>query len=180
MTTLFITGIDTNIGKSIACGALAKCLLEQNYNVFTQKWIETGCDTISEDLQVHQAVAKKKFNNSNIEKHSPYRFSFPASPHLSAQLEGKKIDDRYLISQTKKLSNECDHLLIEGAGGLCVPISNEVLLIDLIEELKTPIVLVTSGRLGSINHTILSLELCWQRNIICKNFYNVTKNKHCG
>lgn len=165
MTTLFITGIDTDIGKSIACGALTSTLLTQGHHVFTQKWIETGCDNVSEDLLTHQKIAKKVFNTSQKDLHSPYRFSYPASPHLAAELEKISIDCDYLVKQTKQLEAECDHLIIEGAGGLCVPLNQSMLTVDLITQEKIPVVLVTSGRLGSINHTVLSLELCRQREI---------------
>jgi len=165
MTTLFLTGIDTDIGKTIACGALTNTLLASGYKIFTQKWVETGTKSDSQDLLTHQELAKKKFNTSTKELHSPYRFEYPASPHLSAKLEHSEISSDFLIDQTKELETQCDHLIIEGAGGLCVPLNHGTLMIDLIADLSLPIILVTSGRLGSINHTLLSLEACKQREI---------------
>jgi len=169
MTTLFISGIDTDIGKTIACGCLANTLLLKGYKVFTQKWVETGVaeldEKTSQDLAEHQKIAKTKFNTASYDLHAPYLFKLPASPHLAAKLEGQEIDCSYLIEQTQKLESQCEHLLIEGAGGLCVPLNQEMLTIDLVKKLELPIVLVTSGKLGSINHTILSLEYCQQRNL---------------
>ena len=165
MTTLFISGIDTDIGKTVACGALAKTILDQGYKLFTQKWVETGAKDVSLDLLTHESIVSRRFNTHDLNHHSPYRFTFPASPHLSAKLENKEIDIDYIFEQTKRLSKNCEHLLIEGAGGLCVPLNAENVIIDLVAQLELPLLLVTSGRLGSINHTILSLELCWQRNI---------------
>ncbi|MCL4133219.1 UNVERIFIED_CONTAM: hypothetical protein GTU68_051231 [Idotea baltica] len=165
MTTLFITGIDTDIGKSVACGALAHSLLRSGHRLFTQKWVETGTDRASQDLLTHRNIAQQNFNTSNIELHSPYCFKYPASPHLSAAMEESIIDCGYLIKQTRQLETECDHLIIEGAGGLCVPLNQNNLMVDLVAQLKLPILLVTSARLGSINHTILSLEICEQRGI---------------
>ncbi|MCL4130596.1 UNVERIFIED_CONTAM: hypothetical protein GTU68_020298 [Idotea baltica] len=165
MTTLFITGIDTDIGKSVACGALANTLLNLGVDVCTQKWVETGCEQVSQDLITHQAPIQRNLNPHDESLHSPYRFKFAASPHLAAKLENREIDTNYLQEQTQKLRAKSDHLLIEGAGGLCVPFNSNELLVDLVQSMNLPIVLVTSGRLGSINHTLLSLELCSHRNI---------------
>lgn len=165
MTTLFVTGIDTNIGKTVACGVLANSLINLDYQVASQKWVETGCEGDSQDLAHHQKMVSGRFNTSHKDLHSPYRFRYPASPHLAAELEDTSIDSSHLIAQTKQLENENDHLIIEGAGGLCVPLDQTTLVIDLIATLKLPILLVSSGRLGSINHTLLSLQLCWQRGV---------------
>ena len=166
MTTLFISGIDTDIGKSIACGALAKTLIEAGHHVFTQKLIETGCPSgQSADLATHQNIVGKVFNIAKPEQHCPYTFSYPASPHLAAQREGKTIDYEYLCKQMHTLQQQCEHLLIEGAGGLYVPLNQETKIIDFIEENHLPVVLVTSAKLGSINHTLLSLAACQQRSI---------------
>jgi len=166
MTTLFISGIDTDIGKSIACGALANTLLSMGHKVFTQKWVETGVENDqSTDLATHRKLADKDFNTAPAEQHSPYLFKHPASPHLAAALQYHQIDCDYLIKQTQKLQAQCEHLLIEGAGGLCVPLTEDQLIADLLETMNLPVVLVTSGRLGSINHTLLSLAFCKQQNI---------------
>lgn len=165
MTTLFLTGIDTDIGKSIACGALANTLLDSGHKIFTQKWVETGTKSGSQDLVTHQAIAQNNFNTKGNDLHSPYCFKYPASPHLSAKLENSEIDSAFLIKQTQELETQCDHLIIEGAGGLYVPLNQDTLMIDLVAKLNLSILLVTSARLGSINHTLLSLEVCRHRNI---------------
>ena len=184
MTTLFISGIDTDVGKTVACGALANTLLDKGLKVFTQKWVETGVvesnKMVSADLAEHQRIANMQFNTAEYSLHAPYLFKFPASPHLSASLENCEIDSRLLAKQTRKLELQCQHLLIEGAGGLCVPLNDKTLAIDLVEQLKLPIVLVTSSKLGSINHTILSLDYCRQRDldirgIIYNHFPNNSK-----
>jgi len=179
MTILFISGIDTEIGKTVACGALANTLVNKGINVCTQKWVETGCNKESQDLLAHQAMVSSELNQHDVSLHSPYRFKFPASPHLAADLEKQTIDTEYLIKQTQRLSEKCDHLIIEGAGGLCVPLNANELMIDLVEAMNLPMVLVTSGRLGSINHTVLSLELCRQRDIeIRAVVYNQHREKN--
>lgn len=166
MTTLFITGIDTGVGKSYACGALANSLIKYGHHLYTQKLVETGCaQGYSNDLLQHQKMVGFDFNQGQAEQHSPYCFTFTASPHLSAELEGIEINVDYLVKQTKSLSKECEHLLIEGAGGMCVPLNKKYMIIDVLTQQQLPIVMVTSGKLGSINHTILSLELCQSRGV---------------
>jgi len=166
MTMLFITGIDTDIGKSVACGALAKALIKADHHIFTQKLIETGCiNSQSKDLATHQNIVGKAFNTAKPEQHCPYTFTYPASPHLAAQREGRTIDCEYLTQQILALQSQCEHLLVEGAGGLCVPLNQETQIIDFIAKNKLPTVLVTSAKLGSINHTLLSLAACQQRHI---------------
>lgn len=165
MTTLFISGIDTDIGKTYACGALAKSLFAMGFSLYTQKLVETGCDGISKDLLMHEKIVGKKFNKSDVNLHCPYRFLTPVSPHLSAQIDGKVVDTAYLGQQMINLAAQCQHLLVEGAGGLCVPLNDDELLVDFVVNHRLPVVLVTSARLGSINHTLLSLELCRAKNI---------------
>lgn len=166
MSTLFITGIDTDIGKTFACGVLAKTLLLKGFSLYSQKLVETGCEKgISNDLRQHEKIVGSSFNDQADELHCPYRFKTPASPHLAAELDGETIDQKYLAKQMNALAKKTDHLLIEGAGGLFVPLNAQYMLIDFIVEHQLPIVLVTSPRLGSINHTLLNLELCLQKGI---------------
>ena len=166
MTTLFISGIDTDIGKTYACGALAKRLLDLKKTLYTQKLVETGCvDGVSNDLLMHEKIVGNSFNKASLDEHCPYRFTTPASPHLAAEKDGQAIDVQYLKEQMKKLSSQSDHLLVEGAGGLCVPLTSEMMIVDFVQENRLPVVLVTSARLGSINHTLLSLALCRSKNI---------------
>lgn len=166
MTSLFVAGIDTDVGKTQVCGALAKSLMDKGFKVFTQKLVETGCENgISNDLLVHERIVGRPFNLGQPKEHCPYTFTLPASPHLSAELEGVEVNVQTLSEAKMSLEQQCEHLLIEGAGGLCVPLNNELMIIDFIVQHHLPIVLVSSARLGSINHTILSLELCLQRGV---------------
>ncbi|MEG1934490.1 MAG: dethiobiotin synthase, partial [Rikenellaceae bacterium] len=96
---------------------------------------------------------------------APVIFSYPASPHLAAILDHKEIDFSAIENSTKLLSSRYDTLLIEGAGGLYVPLKGEYTTADFIEEKGYPLILATSGKLGSINHTILTLEACRARSI---------------
>jgi dethiobiotin synthetase len=163
---LFITGIDTNAGKSIATGYLYNRFLRSGKSVITQKLIQTGCENISEDIETHRKIANIPFTEDDKTGLTcPYVFTYPCSPHLAAEINKINIDFNYITGCTKELSARYDMVLLEGAGGLMVPLTREVLTIDYIKEQRYPVVLVTSGKLGSLNHTLLSLEALKNRGM---------------
>ena len=149
---LFVTGIGTDVGKTIASAILTEALQADYW-----KPIQAG------DLD-HSDSSKIKFQISNSKTQileNSYKLNTPASPHYAAQLDGITID----LNQIKepKTSN---HLVIEGAGGLLVPLNNTDCIIDLIQN-DYEVILVSRHYLGSINHTLLSLEVLKNRNIPC-------------
>lgn len=171
--TLFITGIDTNVGKTYATGFLAIKLNELNYKTITQKFIQTGCNNFSEDIEMHRQITNMEYNQDDKENLTcPIILSYPASPHLAAEIDNITIDLNLVTEATKKLNQKYDIVILEGAGGLMVPITQDnnyplggYLTIDYVKDNNLPIVLVTSGKLGSINHTLLSIEACRSRGI---------------
>ena len=162
----FVSGIDTNIGKTYATGYLAKLWSKQGQRVITQKLIQTGNVDISEDIVKHREIMDCDWFQEDHEKLTmPAIFSYPASPHLATHLDGQHLDFAKIEAATKVLAQRFDVVLLEGAGGLMVPLTTDVLTIDYIEKYQFPVILVTSGRLGSINHTLLSLEALKQRGL---------------
>lgn len=156
----FITGIDTDIGKTYATGYLAKCLQALNRRVITQKLVQTGGSGLSADIAVHRqimAMPLQAVDDAGLTM--PVRLSYPASPHLAAKIDNVEIDLQYIAHCTQALSEQYELVLIEGAGGICVPLLDNVLIVDYIKRHNYPVLLVTSGRLGSINHTLLSLKI---------------------
>ena len=95
----------------------------------------------------------------------PEIFTYPASPHLASRIDGRPIDFAKIEAAGQRLAQRFDAVLVEGAGGLMVPLTDEMLTIDYIARKDLPLILVTSGRLGSINHTLLSLEAIKNRGI---------------
>ena len=95
----------------------------------------------------------------------PEIFTYPASPHLATKIDGREIDFHKIENSTEQLAEKYEIVLLEGAGGLMVPLTTDLLTIDYVAEKKYPVILVTSGRLGSINHTILSLEAIKSRSL---------------
>lgn len=162
----FITGIDTNIGKTYATGHLARYLLQQGRQVITQKLIETGSQGMAQDIQKHrQLMGIDHLPDDDNKLTMPIQLSYPASPHLASKLDNRPIDVHTLTGSTNALKNRYDIVLIEGAGGLCVPLNDDLLLIDYVKQQQYPTILVTSGRLGSINHTLLSLQALSMRHM---------------
>ena len=162
----FVSGIDTCIGKTYTTGYLAKLWFEQGQNVITQKLIQTGNDDVSEDIEKHREIMGRGwFAEDESKLTMPEIFSYPASPHLATQIDGRDIDFEKIENATQQLADKFDVVLLEGAGGLMVPLTTELLTIDYLVEKKYPIILVSSGRLGSINHTLLSLDVIQQRGL---------------
>ncbi|MDD2961348.1 MAG: dethiobiotin synthase [Muribaculaceae bacterium] len=154
---IFITGIGTNVGKSYATGWLANKLNQDN-DTITLKMIQTGNVGFSEDIEIHRAIMG--LNNLEIDKDlttAPIIMSYPASPHLAAKLDNVNIDLTAIDKSIEILDKTYNKILIEGAGGLMVPIFNDYTTLDYIKDKHYPVCLVTNGTLGSINHTLLSL-----------------------
>lgn len=166
---LFISGIDTNVGKTIATGAIAKALAKAGKKVITQKMIQTGCEKVSEDIEAHRQIQEIPFTDEDRQGLTcPYIFSYPCSPHMAAAKDGRNIDLDTITRATRQLREKYEYVLLEGAGGLMVPNDLESLAIDYVKEQGYPLILVTSGKLGSINHTLLSLYACERYGIEVK------------
>ncbi|MCT4614821.1 MAG: dethiobiotin synthase [Marinifilaceae bacterium] len=163
---IFISAIDTDAGKTMITGLIARYLKNKDKSVITQKFAQTGCQDISEDIIEHRNIMGSPLNEFDKNKTTcPYVFDLPASPHLSAKLQDQKIDVDLIRKSSEKLLENYDYLLLEGVGGLHVPIYETYSLLDFLEEEKLPLVLVSSPKLGSINHTLMSLEIIKNRNI---------------
>ena len=166
MAVYFISGIDTDAGKSIVTGVKARTLLQKGVHVITQKFIQTGCVGISEDILKHREIMGIPPQEVDRDGTTcPYVMTYPSSPHLAAEIDRVEIDVERIHRSTEKLAAAYDVVLLEGAGGLYVPVSRQYLTIDYIQEYKHPLILVSSSKLGSINHTLMSLELCRLRGI---------------
>ena len=162
----FVSGIDTDIGKTVATGMLAKQLLQQGKSVITQKPVQTGCQDIAEDIAVHRKIMGIPMQEADKQRLTmPEIFSYPASPHLAARLDGRDLDLEKIRAATQQLAAQYEIVLVEGAGGLMVPLTENLLTIDYIQQQAYPVILVTSGRLGSINHTLLSFSVLKQYGI---------------
>lgn len=163
---IFVSGIHTDAGKSYATGWLASQLIKEGRSVITQKFVQTGNCGLSEDIDVHRSIMGLPLLERDLDHTTaPVIFSYPCSPQLAAEIDGREIDLDIIDRSTSILASEFDVVLIEGAGGLMVPLTDDFFTIDYISSRNLPLILVTNGSLGSINHTILSLEAVKARGI---------------
>ena len=147
---LFITGIGTDVGKTVASAMVVEAL-----NADYWKPIQAGDLDNSDTLKVQKFVTNSKSQYYD----NAYKFKTPASPHYAAQLDNVEIHLEKIIEPKTE-----NHLVIEGAGGVLVPLSNENYVLDLIQS-DYKVILVSRHYLGSINHTLLTLEALKNRNI---------------
>ncbi len=176
----FVSGIDTDAGKTVAVGLMARYLMKQGVRVITAKLVQTGNDGFSEDLLKHRAMmGVGPFEEDKEGLTAPQIFKFPSSPHLAAKLENRVVDVDKIRSSMRLLAERYDVVLVEGAGGVAVPLTEQLLTIDLVAQEKWPMILVTSGKLGSLNHTFLSLEAASTRHVpIAGIVYNYCASAH--
>jgi dethiobiotin synthetase len=156
---LFITATNTNIGKTHTTLRLIEAFGATGLSVGAYKPIETGVDNIPLDasllLKACQKV-NKNFKNLTPEDITAYTFPLPAAPFCADTKKEIKLDR--ILEKYRELSQLCDILLVEGAGGLMVPVTTELMMIDLAKQLNAKVLLVTPSRLGCINDTLLSME----------------------
>ena len=178
----FVSGIDTDAGKSYATGIIARQLLDEGKRAITQKLIQTGNIGHSEDIDLHRKLMGIDYTEEDKAGLTmPEIFSYPASPHLASRLDNRPIDFEKIDDATEQLSELYDVVLLEGAGGLMVPLTEELLTIDYLAAKGYPLIFITSGKLGSINHTLLSLEAIRSRGIqldtVAYNLYPSVEDK---
>lgn len=164
--SFFITGIDTDAGKTYCTAWLARLLAKKGKNVITQKFIQTGNTGHSEDIDAHRALTGTGvLPEDRLGLTAPVIFSFPASAQLAARIDNREIDLSVIDNARHELEKRYDIVLVEGAGGMMVPITDEFFAIDYAASRELPVWLVTNSRLGSINHTVLSLEVLKTRKL---------------
>ncbi|MDE6161655.1 MAG: dethiobiotin synthase [Muribaculaceae bacterium] len=163
---IFVSGIDTDAGKTYATAWLVQHLAAQGVRTITQKFIQTGCEGCSEDIEAHRRLCGIGLLPEDLDgTTAPIIFTYPASAQLAARIDGREIDLTLADAATARLRSLYDCVLVEGAGGLMVPVTDDFMAIDYVATRRLPVVLVTNGRLGSINHTVLSLEAIAARGI---------------
>lgn len=167
MKAVFVTGTDTGVGKTLVAGLLARYLREHGCRAITQKWVQTGIRDDPSDIATHLSLmgAEPEAIQEYEEDVTPYAFDLAASPHLAAAHENTRIDPRRIIASFRKLSEAFDAVVVEGAGGIMVPLNDKTLLVDVVTALALPVVVVAANKLGAINHTLLTVEALQTRNI---------------
>lgn len=154
---IFITATDTGVGKSVFTSILASYYLNLGNEVTISKPIQTGEE---KDTDLLADLTGRKISIFNT-----YTFKLPAAPSVAANFENKEIHKEKIVSDIKKLEKEFDIVLVEGIGGIAVPITANYLVSDLVKDLNYPLVVVCRPTLGTINHTVLTLEYAKQKGL---------------
>lgn len=153
---MFVTGTSTEVGKTVVAAVIARTLAAEGKRVAVFKPAVTGLE--EEGETDHALLRRASGSNQSDEEIAPYRYGPPASPHLAAALAGEEIDPNRLRQAAHEAAARADAIVCEGVGGLLVPLSPRYLVRDLAADLGYPLVVVASPGLGTINHTLLTLE----------------------
>jgi len=157
---IFITGTDTGVGKTMVAGGLAALLIENGIDVGVMKPVESGCRRENGILIPEDAIFLKEMSGSGDELQliNPYPLEHPLAPAMAAELEGVEIRLEVIREAYLTLTSRHELVLVEGAGGMLVPLTFHFFMADLARELgRLPLLLVTRAQLGTINHTLLTL-----------------------
>ncbi len=168
MKGIFITGTDTGVGKTFISCVIVRSLKKKGINVGVMKPVETGCKRKGDSLFPEDGILLKNASNvkDSIDLIVPYRFRYHLSPFMAAYLENRRISIDKIKNIYFKIFKKYDLILVEGAGGLMVPVTKDFTYLDLIKDLKLSVIIVASNRLGVINHVFLNVLLLRYNNTI--------------
>lgn len=159
--SFFVSGTGTNVGKTIFCSILAQ-KLGSNY------WKPIQCGKNADGKTDSEIVDHLTSKNVKIQKNT-YYFKHPLSPNIAAKKNKSEINVKNILKLKKEYTKK-EGVIVEGAGGLMVPINNSFLMVDLIKLMSMPLILIASTKLGTINHTLLSINLIKQMKL---NFHGI-------
>lgn len=170
MSNIFISGTDTGVGKTLISSGLVRLARKRGINCVGIKPVETGCpikDGMLEpiDGRILWEAGDRSFS---LDECAPYRFAMPASPFRAAAMEDSNLRVSDIVEHVLAVSEDATMTVVEGAGGLMAPVEDHKMMIDIIEQLRFPTILVARMALGTINHTVLSVEALQKRKIPIK------------
>ena len=162
---LFITGTDTGVGKTRVTAILALALRQRGLRVGVMKPAETGCPVENNQMQPQDSLFLRHISGCTAPQElvTPYTFLEPVAPIVAAEHEGREIEIDHIGACYEKLAAEHDVVLVEGAGGLLVPLTEQLTFLDLASRLDLPILVVARNILGTLNHTALTVTVAAQR-----------------
>lgn len=176
MKSYFITGTDTGVGKTMITAALAACMRKMNIDVGVMKPVATGALTKtgfkSDDVSVLHRASKVTDAESEI---NPIFMPLPASPYDASKALGMKFDKKIIFEQFEKLKNRHQMMIVEGIGGMLTPLTRDYFVADMIKEMNLEAIIVTRSTLGTLNHTMMTVNTCRSydipvRGIIINNY----------
>ncbi|WP_319582961.1 adenosylmethionine--8-amino-7-oxononanoate transaminase [uncultured Pseudodesulfovibrio sp.] len=163
MNGYFITGTDTDVGKTLTTAALLRALLDAGHRAVALKPVQTGCPEEDGRLVAEDPVVYARFTEPYFPDGYPEaccRKYVPAcSPHLAADMAGETLDPAHIAARLETLAHGYDTVLVEGAGGAAVPLGNGLTMLDLMRRLDLPVIVVVGNRLGAVNHALMTVEV---------------------
>lgn len=162
----FITGTDTGVGKTLVSCALLHAFAAQGKRVAGFKPVAAGCDDDdhNDDAKRLRAASTVQATYGQI---NPYCFPHPVAPHLAARHAGARIDFPRIEASYRELAGQTDMVIVEGAGGFCVPLNEKLDTADMVKQLELPVILVVGMRLGCINHALLTMRVIADYQLEC-------------
>jgi dethiobiotin synthetase len=169
MNSFFVTGTDTDVGKTCVSAAIAKHLHDNNVDVGVMKPFASGykttTDSVSSDVEI---LIKYSGAKDPIDLVNPYYFEIPTSPYDACKQLNLEIDISNVIESYKQLTSIHDVVIVEGIGGIMTPISKNYFVSDLISDLQLESIIVTGSKIGAVNHLMLTYEHALQKKLKLK------------
>ncbi len=156
----FITGTDTDVGKTVISLALVEKFKQQGFKTGVMKPVSAGCELTDQGLRNSDAVSLQKTSNVELDYDTinPYAFAPPIAPHIAAVEKNTSIDIEHIKQCYQEIAKKSEHVIVEGAGGWMVPLNSFQTMADIAMRLQTPVILVVGLRLGCLSHTLLTVE----------------------
>lgn len=164
MRGVFVTGTGTEVGKTVVAAAIARTAARDGHRVAVFKPVVTGLDEGGEPD--HELLRRAAGSDQDDDAIAPYRYGPPASPHLAAELAGERLDPERLREAALAAGEGVDLLVVEGVGGLMVPLTPDYLVRDFARELSLPVVIAAAPGLGTINHSLLTVEAVREARLV--------------
>src|SRR3954454_4306858 len=159
MRGVFVTGTDTEVGKTVLTAAICAAAAAKGIKVAAFKPVVTGLDeAVDEWPRDHELLAAATNAGQSPEDIAPYHFGPAVSPHLAAKLGDAQLDADELVAKARAQAEKADAIVVEGVGGLLVPLTNDYLVRDFAGELSLPVVIAARPGLGTISHSLLTIE----------------------
>ncbi|WP_427119777.1 dethiobiotin synthase [Proteus mirabilis] len=165
--TWFLTGTDTEVGKTVVSSALLQCATQQGYQTAGYKPVASGSEWLPEGLRNSDALTLQQFSRVPLayQQVNPYCFETPTSPHIVSEETKQPIDFQVMSKGLSYLQQRADWVLVEGAGGWFTPLSANQFFADWVIEEKLPVILTAGIKLGCINHALLTQQAIWQSGL---------------
>ena len=180
MTSLFVTGTDTDVGKTCITASIVSYLSKRNVNVGVMKPFASGykatADYVSDDVKI---LMKYSGVSDPVDLVNPYFFEIPTSPYDACKQLNLEIDLSRVIDSYKQLVSIHDVVVVEGIGGIMTPISKNYFVSDLISDLQMNTIIVTGSKVGTVNHLMLTYQHVKEKNL-CLNGFVINQNVSDG